>query len=45
MATKPKKKKKCNPWMDHLAKVRKANPKEKSVVKLAKIAKKSYKKK
>jgi len=34
-----------NPWIEHLAKVRKANPKVKDIKKLAKIAKKSYKKK
>jgi hypothetical protein len=33
-----------NPWMVHLAKVRKANPKIKDVVKLSKLAKKTYKK-
>jgi len=33
-----------NPWMVHLAKVRKANPKIKNVGELAKLAKKSYKK-
>jgi hypothetical protein len=33
-----------NKWIAHLAKVRKANPKIKDVVKLAKLAKKSYKK-
>lgn len=36
--------KKTNPWMTHLAKVRKANPKVKDVAKLAKLAKKTYKK-
>jgi len=35
--------KKTNPWMTHLAKVRKANPKIKDVGKLAKLAKKTYK--
>ena len=35
---------KKNPWMVHLAKVRKENPKIKDVAKLAKIAKRSYKK-
>jgi len=35
---------KKNPWMIHLAKVRKANPKIKDVGKIAKLAKKSYKK-
>lgn len=34
-----------NPWLEHLAKVRKANPKEKNVGKLAKLAKSTYKKK
>lgn len=34
-----------NPWLVHLAKVRKENPKEKDVAKLAKLAKKTYKKK
>jgi len=38
MATKKK-----NPWMVHLAKVRKDNPKIKDVVKLSKMAKKTYK--
>jgi len=33
-----------NKWLIHLAKVRKANPQIKDVVKLSKIAKKSYKK-
>lgn len=37
-------KKKCNPWMVHLAKVRRENPKIKDVVKLSKLAKKTYKK-
>jgi len=37
--------KKTNPWMKHLAQVRKANPKVKDVGKLAKLAKASYKKK
>ena len=32
-----------NPWMIHLAKVRKDNPKIKDVAALAKLAKKSYK--
>ena len=32
-----------NPWLIHLAKVRKQNPKIKDVAQLAKIAKKSYK--
>jgi hypothetical protein len=32
-----------NPWLIHLAKVRKANPKIKDVAVLAKLAKKSYK--
>ena len=34
---------KTNPWLVHLAKVRKANPKIKDVAKIAKLAKKSYK--
>jgi hypothetical protein len=43
---KAKLKGKCkNPWIVHLAKVRKENPKVKDVVKLSKIAKASYKKK
>lgn len=33
-----------NPWLDHLAKVRKKNPKIKDIKVLAKLAKKSYKK-
>ena len=33
-----------NPWLLHLAKVRKANPNLKDVSKLAKLAKKTYKK-
>jgi hypothetical protein len=33
-----------NKWLVHLAKVRKANPKIKDVVSLAKLAKKTYKK-
>jgi hypothetical protein len=33
-----------NKWMKHLAKVRKDNPKIKSVSALAKLAKKTYKK-
>jgi len=33
---------KKNPWMVHLAKVRKENPKIKDVAKLAKLAKRSY---
>ena len=33
---------KNNPWLVHLAKVRKANPKVKDVAKLAKLAKKTY---
>ena len=33
---------KQNPWLVHLAKCRKANPKIKDVAKLAKIAKKTY---
>ena len=37
--------KKVNPWMVHLAKVRKANPMEKNIAILSKIAKASYKKK
>jgi hypothetical protein len=32
-----------NKWLVHLAKVRKANPKVKDIVKLAKLAKKTYK--
>jgi hypothetical protein len=36
---------KKNAWLEHLAKTRKANPKVKDVAKLAKIAKKTYKKK
>ena len=32
-----------NPWLVHLAKIRKENPKIKDVVKLSAIAKKSYK--
>ena len=36
-------KKKNNPWLVHLAKVRKANPKVKDVGKLAKLAKMTYK--
>jgi hypothetical protein len=32
-----------NPWMVHLAKVRKENPKVKDVAALAKLAKKTYK--
>lgn len=35
---------KTNPWLVHLAKVRKANPKIKDVAKLAVLAKKTYKK-
>lgn len=34
---------KINPWLVHLAKVRKANPTIKDVKKLSIIAKKSYK--
>lgn len=34
----------ANKWLVHLAKVRKENPKVKDIVKLAKIAKKTYKK-
>jgi hypothetical protein len=34
----------ANKWLTHLAKVRKANPKIKDVVKLAKLAKQTYKK-
>lgn len=34
--------KKVNPWLVHLAKIRKANPQIKDVAKLAKIAKSSY---
>jgi len=33
----------CNPWLVHLAKVRKENPKVKDFTKLATIAKKTYK--
>ena len=33
-----------NKWLVHLAKVRKANPKVKDISKLAKLAKKTYKK-
>jgi hypothetical protein len=33
-----------NPWLVHLSKVRKENPKIKDVKTLAKIAKKTYKK-
>jgi len=36
--------KRVNPWMVHLAKVRKANPTIKDITLLAKLAKKSYKK-
>jgi hypothetical protein len=32
-----------NPWIVHLNKVRKENPKIKDVVKLSKLAKKTYK--
>ena len=35
---------KTNPWFAHLAKTRKANPEVKDISKLAKIAKKTYKK-
>ena len=35
---------KVNPWLVHLAKVRKKNPKVKDVVTLSKMAKKTYKK-
>lgn len=34
-----------NAWLEHLAQVRKENPKVKDVGKLAKLAKKTYKKK
>lgn len=34
----------ANKWFKHLAKVRKANPKIKDVGKIAKLAKKTYKK-
>lgn len=34
---------KVNPWLVHLAKVRKENPKIKDVKQLAKLAKKTYK--
>jgi len=33
----------CNPWLAHLAKVRKQNPNIKNFAKLAKIAKMNYK--
>ena len=33
-----------NKWMQHLAKVRKVNPKVKGIGAMAKLAKKSYKK-
>lgn len=33
----------ANKWLQHLAKVRKENPKIKDVAKIAKLAKKSYK--
>ena len=33
-----------NPWLQHLAEVRKDNPKIKDVKEISKIAKKSYKK-
>lgn len=33
-----------NKWFEHLAKIRKANPNIKDVGKLAKLAKKTYKK-
>ena len=36
---------KTNPWLKHLAEVRKDNPKVTDVGKLAKLAKKTYKKK
>lgn len=36
--------KKINPWMIHLAKVRKENPEIKDVKKIAFLAKKTYKK-
>ena len=36
---------KTNPWLQHLAMVRKKNPKIKDVAKLSELAKKSYKKK
>ena len=32
----------ANKWLEHLAKVRKANPKIKDVAALAKLAKKTY---
>ena len=35
---------KKNPWIVHLAKVRKENPKIKDIKKLAALAKKTYKK-
>jgi len=34
----------ANKWMQHLAKVRKANPKIKDVGAMSKLAKKTYKK-
>lgn len=34
--------KKVNPWLVHLAKVRRANPQIKDVSKLAKLAKRTY---
>lgn len=34
----------ANPWLLHLAKIRKQNPKIKDVKVLAKLAKKTYKK-
>jgi hypothetical protein len=34
-----------NAWLEHLAKIRKQNPKIKDVAKLAKLAKSTYKKK
>jgi hypothetical protein len=33
----------ANPWLTHLAKTRKENPKVKDVAKLSKLAKASYK--
>lgn len=38
-----KPKKKCNPWLVHMAKVRKANPKVKDFKTLSKLGKRTYK--
>ena len=38
-------KKKCNPWLKHMAKTRKENPKIKDFKTIASLAKKTYKKK